>query len=187
MLRDALVRSRTRLLILHSLGDHLEGDHAERLAELVAGAGAGQVGCRRGRRAQLDAYFLDLYARILSATSRSRKRVAAPESGPSTLLVYGTGGDQLLRFDGVIERPDKQLGYYSQLVKKLLRWHSRHPTWPAPGQVRAHLRRIALSYEFGSYLIDTEFARRLAHARTSVGASRSGGGEPSFSRRRYRV
>jgi esterase/lipase superfamily enzyme len=120
-LRDVLVRSGTRLLILQSSGRHITGDVTQRLAEFVAGAGGPAVlVVWEGDGRSLDAYLSNLYARILCNQSLE-EATAAPESGPSTLLVYGTGGDHLLRFDGLTERLEKQLADYSGLVRRLLR------------------------------------------------------------------
>jgi esterase/lipase superfamily enzyme len=164
-LRDALVRSGTRLLILHSLGSHIERDSAERLAELVVAAGGPTVliVAEEGGR-NLDAYFLNLYARIL-CNQPLEEAAAAPEGGPSTLLVHGTGGD---RFDGLMERLEKRLADYSGLVKGLLegiRDIERGRLQVTHGPTADELRSL---HELDSR-IDTELTR-LGHARTGVGA-----------------
>jgi esterase/lipase superfamily enzyme len=117
-LRDALVRSQTRLLILQASGSNFES--ADRFAEFVAGAGGPAVLVVQEEGAQdLGAYFRGLYARILG-NQALEEATSSVEGAPRTLLVYGDGGDQLLLFDGLIERLAERLGDYSGLVKGLL-------------------------------------------------------------------
>jgi len=167
-LRDALVRCGTRLLILHSLGHHHRGDSTERLAEFIAGAGGPAVLVVADDGAHdVDAYLRNLYGRILRNQPIAEATVVS-ERGPSTLLVHGTGGDRLLRFDALMERLEKELRDYSGLVKNLLdrirdvqRGRLRVPHAPTADELHS-------LHELGSR-IDTELAR-LADARRSVHA-----------------
>jgi len=117
-LRDALVRSQTRLLILQAHGSDFES--ADRLAEFVAAAGGPAVLVVQEEGAQdLGSYFRSLYTRILG-NQALEEATSGLEGAPRTLLVYGEGGDQLLLFDGLIERLAERLGDYSGVVKGLL-------------------------------------------------------------------
>ena len=116
----ALVRCGARLLILQSLGYHHKGDGAERMAELVAGAGgpAVLVVADDGTH-DANAYLRNLYGRIL-CNQPIAEAAAAAAGGPETLFAHGTGGDRLLRFDSMMEHLEEQLRDYAGLVDELL-------------------------------------------------------------------
>ena len=130
-LRDALVRSHTRLLILETLeststtlwrteDSSTRMVRAKRLAEFIVGAGGPAVLIITGDHAAVNSHLANVYSAILR--NQPLEEVARlDENEPQVLLVYGEGADYLLQFDSVIEDFENRLNDYSSLVKGLLR------------------------------------------------------------------
>jgi hypothetical protein len=116
--RDILVAIETRLLILHV--GHYSHDDALQLAQFIVGSGGpatvivsggtpedrwhGRPVPERGA-ANLDRYFLDLYARIIH--NQPLREVARPEDAADALrvdLVLGLDGDNALQLTPLLDR-----------------------------------------------------------------------------------
>jgi hypothetical protein len=122
ILRDALVRSGTRLLILQTpTRDNILNplDVEQQLAEFIVGAGGPAVLIVAGDEPALNQYLLKVYSRILQNQSLERATLAE-KNGPVVCLVCGDGANNLLQFDGLIGKLEKQLDDYSSLVSRLL-------------------------------------------------------------------
>src|SRR5271165_196126 len=142
ILRDALVSCRTRLLILQSLEvNNFPGMASQRLAEYIVGGGGPAVLIVDGSDTEiLNAFFFKLYANIL----QNRPLESAVRDGYDAALriwlVYGKGGNDLLRFDAWMEELTKQLDDYSGLVSKRLEAMRRLTRSLHRDQIRARSR-----------------------------------------------
>jgi esterase/lipase superfamily enzyme len=120
ILRDALVRYRTRLLILHELGGFREGDVTDRFASFVAGAGGPAVlVVGDDQSADSSSYFRELYGRI--AGNRPIETLeAGRHEGIDALLIAGEGGGQLLQLDSLKEQLARHLSSYQEFADGLV-------------------------------------------------------------------
>jgi hypothetical protein len=123
-LRDVLVGSQTRLLILHASDENTGPDRiraqtqALSLAAYIAGGGGPAVLVVLGSGKDLDDYFLNFYRELLHnrLLSEAARPPAHLDPGVDVRLVLGAEGDQLLRLDRFMDDQDQQLNYIEWFV-----------------------------------------------------------------------
>ena len=120
-LRDALVRARTRLLILEEQNESVYASMpSARMAEFIVSSGGPPVlVVAAARLADGRQYFADLYSAIL----RNRpldEATQAKKFDLEVLLVHPQNGLGILQFDRLIGQLGKKLADYSSLVTNLL-------------------------------------------------------------------
>jgi hypothetical protein len=177
MLRDALVSANTRLMILQVV-DLSSGRALEFGGRMVGGGGPATLVVSGGTPAQLDKYFLDLYANLIHNLPLTLAAGRPSHVGLDVALFLGKGGEGVLQFHRWLDQFRDDLQYLktadAQLVGSTV---GADLTLLHAGQVAELKRfaggRLAPSTEGEAPAIPTvsldEMARKIEWARESTG------------------